>query len=179
MSVIRRSNWENEDLMFDIIHDLIERAEALGLPNIGMYESRKELHFGGEPVTTIGILPASVQAIAAYTTKNKVNHILIRFYHVSKKVNPTNPTELVTPEETMRYEFAPPSEEGMGLTRAALAIALLFFGDRNWFTPEKDSENSTARSEQKVRLWANAYFKGYEDRAVEIYKHYLSPKEAK
>jgi hypothetical protein len=176
MSVIRRWNWEGEDLMFDVIHDLVERAEIYGLPNIGMYESRKELHFDTEPATTIGILPANVQAVATWVTTDDVRQILIRFFHIIKK---TNPAEQTKPQETMRYVFAPPTEEGNGLTRAAMAIALHFFANRDWFTPEQDAVNPMARAHEKVRLWATTYFKGYEDRAVEIYTHYISPKVTK
>jgi hypothetical protein len=173
MSIIRRKNWETEDLMFDVIHDLVERSEVYGLPNIGMYESREEIYFNAVGTTTVGVLPEHLHAVASRYREQGEDHILIRFYQIEQPKKPGD-----KPLEVNRYVFTPPTQEGTGLTRTALAIALFFFAERGWFKDSGVVDESEAAHEERIQgnifYWAKKYFEGYEDRAHEIYLEYCA-----
>jgi hypothetical protein len=167
MSIIRRQNWESEDFMFDVIHDLLERGLVSGLPNIGMYESREELYFNGKGSTTIGVLPEHIHAHAVKYGENDATVILVRFY----QRNPaTKPNEKI--EEIAKYEFTPESQKGEGLTEASLAVSLFFFAERGWFESGVIDQDQEISSHGKVRQWATRHFSAYVDEAVRIYDHF-------
>jgi hypothetical protein len=167
MTIIRRENWESEDFMFDIIHDLLERGLVSGLPNIGIYESREELFFNGKGGTTIGILPDHIHARAVKYGEEDKAKILVRFYQRNPSAKPGEQIQ-----EIAAYEFTPESHKGEGLTEASLALALFFFAARGWFDSGVIDQDQEISSHRKVRQWATRHFSSYVDDAVRIYDHF-------